>query len=106
MKISILIITNRCVYWFDTIKKCLKPAGLFDKRNNEYFMENELFKIEIKSELGEARGGKYHIAVIDKYIPDSIIQEIVLPKVERIDGKIGYTDYYYKENYKNNKKRK
>lgn len=93
MKISILIITNRCVYWLDTIKKCLKPAGFFNKRNDEYFMENELFKIEIKSEFRETRGQRYDIAVIDKYIPKSILLEMLYPVVKQRY----YTDNYYSE---------
>ena len=48
MKISILILTNRCVYWLDTIKKCVKSAGLFNKRNNEYFMEKLFLSKSLK----------------------------------------------------------
>lgn len=102
MKISILIITNRCVYWLDTIKKCLKPAGFFNKRNDEYFMENELFEIEIKSQLRESRGQKYNAIVLDKYISNDTLSKIVMPQMS-----IRYTDCYFsdieKEDCKNNK---
>ena len=105
MKIQILILTNRCVYWLDTIKKCVKSAGLFNKRNNEYFMEYELFKIEIKSQLRESCGQRYNAIVLDKYISDDTLSKIVMPQMS-----IRYTDCYFsdkeKEDCKNNKSEK
>lgn len=104
MQIKILILTDNLAYWILRIKECMKPIA-YSEGIDKYVIENELFRIEIKSELRESRGQRYNAIVLDKYIPEDTLSKIAMPQMS-----ICYTNCYNrdieKEDCKNNKNEK
>ena len=104
MQIKILILTDNLAFWILIIKKCMKPIA-YSEDIDKYVIENELFRIEIKSQLRESRGHRYNAIVLDKYISDDALSKIVMPQMS-----ICCTDCYFrdkeKEDCKNNKSEK
>ena len=94
MQIKILILTDNLAFWILTIKKCMNPIT-YSEGIDKYVIENELFRIEIKSQLRESRGHRYNAIVLDKYISDDALSKIVMPQMS-----ICCTDCYFRDKEK------
>ena len=94
IQIKILIITDEISQWSHKFDCYVKGDTVKINRNVSMFsIENEMIKIVIKSDIAKVRGQRYDIAVIDKYIPKSILLEMLYPVVKQKY----YTDNYYSE---------